>query len=262
MKLFDTHCHLVDEAFQSDLEEVLARAMAAGVQSMVIPGVDAASSELAVRLAERHPSLFAAVGIHPESALSAGEQEFATVARLALHPKVVAIGEIGLDYHWDTAPRQVQHDVFARQIQLATEMHLPVIVHNRESTADVLNILRRENVGRVGGVMHCFTGSLETAEECIQMGLFLSFGGPVTFKNARNVHAVAAHVPSEWLLVETDSPYLTPHPHRGTRNEPAMVRLVAEQLAQLRGVEVEALAEQTYANALRLFQKAEESSRG
>jgi TatD DNase family protein len=254
MMLFDTHCHLFDERFTDDVEEVIERALAAGVRYMVVPGVDAATSRQAIALAERYPEVYAAVGIHPESLKDLPESEFDEIEELAKHPKVVAIGEIGLDYYWDVAPREVQQDVFRRQIDLARRTGLPIVIHNRDATEDTVRIIEQDSAGVVG-VMHCFTGSWETAQRCLKKGFYISYGGPVTFKNAENVRKAATQIPDDFLLVETDSPYLTPHPYRGQRNEPARVALVAEKLAEIRGQTYEQVAEMTLQNGLRLFHK-------
>ncbi|MBE3552173.1 MAG: TatD family hydrolase [Kyrpidia tusciae] len=253
MRLFDTHSHLNDEAFSGDLAEIVERAEQAGVEAVVVPGYDLPSSERALELAHRFDILYAAVGIHPHDASSADEAAMEKLRLLAKEDRVVAIGEIGLDYHYDHSPRDVQREVFERHIALARELNLPVIVHDREAHADTLEILKRAGASEVGGVMHCFSGSLAMAQECLHLGFYLSFGGPVTFKNARRPKEVAAQVPEERLLIETDAPYLTPEPHRGKRNEPAYVALVAEALAKIRETEPEQLALATRANARRLF---------
>ena len=253
--LFDTHCHLFDEKLRGDLKEVVERAKEAGVAEIVVPAVDVETSRQAIAIAEQFDGVYAAVGVHPEAANDASEEDFAEVAKLALHPKVVAIGEIGLDYYWDAAPRPKQQDVLVQQIRLAKQLGLPVVIHNRDATQDTVRILEQECKGDVHGVMHCFTGSFETAKQCMELGFFISFGGPVTFKNARNVREVAAKIPDEWLVVETDSPYLTPHPHRGKRNEPSYVALVAQMLAEVRGQDIRQLERYTTDNAHRLFPK-------
>ncbi|MCF8566285.1 TatD family hydrolase [Alicyclobacillus tolerans] len=253
--LFDTHCHLFDEKLLGDLKEVVERAKEAGVAEIVVPAVDVETSRQAIAIAEQFDGVYAAVGVHPEAANDASEEDFAEVAKLALHPKVVAIGEIGLDYYWDAAPRPKQQDVLVQQIRLAKQLGLPVAIHNRDATQDTVRILEQECKGDVHGVMHCFTGSFETAKQCMELGFFISFGGPVTFKNARNVREVAAKIPDEWLVVETDSPYLTPHPHRGKRNEPSYVALVAQMLAEVRGQDIRQLESYTTDNAHRLFPK-------
>jgi TatD DNase family protein len=252
--LFDTHCHLFDERFSDDIEAVVERALEAGVRYMVVPGVDAATSRKAIALAERYPEIYAAVGIHPESLESLPETEFDEIEELAHHPKVVAIGEIGLDYYWNVAPREVQQAVFRRQIDLARRMGLPIVIHNRDATEDTVRIIEQDCAG-VTGVMHCFTGSWETAQRCMKKGFYISYGGPVTFKNAEGVRKAAAQIPDDFLLVETDSPYLTPHPYRGQRNEPARVALVVEKLAEIRGQTYQQVAELTLHNGLRLFHK-------
>jgi len=252
--LIDTHCHLADDQFNADVELVVERARAAGVQRFVVPAVDVATAERTLRLAERFEEVYAAVGIHPESLHDLPEQAFDEIRAMAAHPKVVAIGEIGLDYYWDVAPRPIQQEVFARQMQLAAELSLPILVHNRDATEDTVRMVQTAPTGLVGS-MHCFTGSIDIARQCINKGFFISFGGPVTFKNARDVQDTASQVPDDWLIVETDSPYLSPQPLRGQRNEPARVRLVAEKLALLRGRNVEEIETLTTENALRLFPK-------
>jgi TatD DNase family protein len=252
--LFDTHCHLNDEQFKDDVESVLERAHAEGVTNIVVPGVDVTSSERAILLAEKYEGVYAAVGIHPESLKDLPETELDQIRALTRHPKVVAIGEIGLDYYWDVAPRSFQQEIFAAQIALAADCGLPILIHNRDATEDTVRMVKGAPQG-VHGVMHCFTGSIETALECIRKGFYISFGGPVTFKNAVGVQKTAAQVPDEWLVVETDSPYLSPHPLRGKRNEPGRVRLVAEKLAELREKEYLEIAALSMANALRLFPK-------
>ena len=176
------------------------------------------------------------------------DEHLAWIEELAQHPKVVALGEMGLDYHWDKSPKEVQKDVFRRQIRLARKVNLPIIIHNRDATEDVVTILKEEHVEEVGGIMHCFTGSIEVAKQCMDMNMYISFGGPVTFKNAKPKE-VAAELPLDKLLIETDCPYLTPHPFRGKRNEPGYVSYVAEQIAELKGITYEELADITTANA-------------
>lgn len=253
--LFDTHCHLMDEQFASDLDETIARARDAGVARMVIPAVDVATARRAIAIADAHAGVYAAVGIHPEAAKDVPAADFDEIERLAAHQNVVAIGEIGLDYYWDAAPRPEQQDVMRRQIEIAKRVSLPIIVHNRESTEDLLALLREADAQVCGGVMHCFSETIAVAETCMEMGFYISFGGPVTFKKADDVREVAAAVRADRLCVETDSPYLSPHPLRGKRNEPARVRLVAETIAEVRGISLADLAVQTTENALRLFPK-------
>lgn len=252
--LFDSHCHLFDEQFEQDVEDVVQRAREAGVHYMVVPAVDVKTSEAAIRLAEKYEGIYAAVGIHPESLNDLRDSDFAAVESLAKHPKVVAIGEIGLDYYWNVAPREVQMNVFRRHIEIARRTDLPIIIHNRDATQDTVDIIEQDCSGVIG-VMHCFTGSWETAQRCIRKGFYISFGGPATFKNAEGVRKAAKEIPDDSLLIETDSPYLSPHPFRGKRNEPARVALVAEKLAEVREQTYDSLAKQTTQNGLRLFSK-------
>ncbi len=251
--LFDTHVHLNAEQFEEDLEEVIGRAQAEGVSHMVVVGFDRPTITKAMELAEAYDFIFACVGWHPVDAIDMKDEDMAWIEELAAHPKVVAIGEMGLDYHWDKSPKDVQKDVFRRQIRLAKKVKLPIVIHNRDATADVVEILREEGAGEVGGIMHCYSGSVEVAKECLDMNFYISLGGPVTFKNAKKPKEVAEAVPLEKLLIETDCPYLAPHPYRGKRNEPAYVKLVAEQIAELKGLAFEEVAQATTENAKRLF---------
>jgi TatD DNase family protein len=251
--LFDTHVHLNADQFEEDLEEVIGRAQAEGVSHMVVVGFDRPTITKAMELAEAYDFIFACVGWHPVDAIDMTDEDLAWIEELAAHPKVVAIGEMGLDYHWDKSPKDIQKDVFRRQIRLAKKVKLPIVIHNRDATADVVEILREEGAGEVGGIMHCYSGSVEVAKECLDMNFYISLGGPVTFKNAKKPKEVAEAVPLEKLLIETDCPYLAPHPYRGKRNEPAYVKLVAEQIAELKGLAFEEVAEATTQNAKRLF---------
>lgn len=245
----------MDEQFVDDLDAVLAQAREDGITRIIIPAVDVATAHKAIQIAENNSGVYAAVGIHPESAKDVPAGDFDEIERLAGHPKVVAIGEIGLDYYWDSAPRPEQRDVMARQIEIAKRVGLPVIIHNRESTDDVLMVLRDAGAAEVGGVMHCFNESFEVAKAAMEMGFYISFGGPITFKKAEDVREVAALIPQDRLLVETDSPYLSPHPFRGKRNVPSRVRYVAEKLAEVQGIHYTELVELTTRNALKLFAK-------
>ncbi|MEK4967762.1 TatD family hydrolase [Cytobacillus sp. FSL R7-0696] len=251
--LFDTHVHLNAEQYDEDLAEVIKRAREAGVEKMVVVGFDRPTIERAMELIEQYDFLYASIGWHPVDAIDMTEGDLIWIEELSKHPKVVAIGEMGLDYHWDKSPKDVQKDVFRQQIQLAKKVKLPIIIHNREATADILEILKEENAAEVGGIMHCFSGSPETAKECIDMNFYISLGGPVTFKNARKPKEVAAEIPLEKLLIETDCPYLAPHPFRGKRNEPSYVKLVCEQIAEIKNIPVEEVAAITTENAKKLF---------
>lgn len=250
--LFDSHAHLDDEKFDEDREQVIARIFESGVAGFVNVGACMASSARSVTLATQYEKIYAAVGIHPHDAENALEKDYEQLATWSKLPKVVGIGEIGLDYYYDLSPRDVQRKVFVRQIDVARQMNMPIIIHDRDAHADILDVIKKEAKG-VRGILHCFSGSLEMAKEIIKLGFYISIAGPVTFKNAAKLPEIVANVPLERLLIETDSPYLTPHPHRGKRNEPTYVRLVAEQVASLRGMELSALAEATHNNAKDIF---------
>jgi TatD DNase family protein len=254
----DTHAHLDVEDFDADRADVMARARQAGVAAVICPGITADSSQAAVRLAEAEEGVFAAVGIQPNYCLPAAADDWDRVVAMADGPRVVAIGETGLDRHWDFTPFAVQQDYFDRHLRLAQARTLPVIVHCREAEADVLPMLRAAaGRGPLSGVLHAFGGDRSFAEECLALGFYVSLAGAVTYTNKKfaALRDAARAIPDDRLLVETDSPYLVPHPLRGRqkRNEPAHVVLVAECVAGLRGVSVERLAAQTTANALRLF---------
>ncbi|SIS12337.1 TatD family hydrolase [Peribacillus simplex] len=251
--LFDTHVHVNAEQFNEDLEDVIDRAKEAGVNNMVVVGFDRPTIIRAMELIEAYDFMYAAVGWHPVDAIDMTEEDLQWIEELSNHPKVVAIGEMGLDYHWDKSPKDVQMEVFRKQIRLAKKVGLPIIIHNREATADIVNILKEEEASMVGGIMHCFSGSAETALECINMNFYISLGGPVTFKNAKKPKEVAAAVPLDRLLIETDCPYLAPHPYRGKRNEPSYVKLVAEQIAEIKQLTLEEVSQATTENAKKLF---------
>ncbi|XXM71853.1 TatD family hydrolase [Lysinibacillus sphaericus] len=251
--LFDTHVHLNAEQFNEDLEEVISRAKEAGVGRMVVVGFDRPTIERAMDLVEQYEFLYASIGWHPVDAIDMKEEDLAWIEELSSHPKVVALGEMGLDYHWDKSPKDIQKEVFRKQIHLAKKVKLPIIIHNREATQDIVDILREEGAEEVGGIMHCFSGSPEIARECVDMNFYISLGGPVTFKNAKKPKEVAKEIPLERLLIETDCPYLAPHPNRGKRNEPAYVKLVAEQIAELKDISLEEVETVTTENANKLF---------
>ncbi|WP_299094524.1 TatD family hydrolase [uncultured Metabacillus sp.] len=251
--LFDTHAHLNAVQYEEDIVEVIQRAKAENVTHIVVVGFDKETITKAMELTNQYDMIYAAVGWHPVDAIDMTDEDLAWIKELTSHPKVVAIGEMGLDYYWDKSPKDVQKEVFRKQIQLAKEVQLPIIIHNRDATEDVVKILKEEKASEVGGIMHCFTGSLEVAKQCMDMNFYLSFGGPVTFKNAKKPKEVVKEIPMERLLIETDCPYLTPHPFRGKRNEPSYVKYVAEQIAELRGISVEEVATKTSDNAKKLF---------
>lgn len=250
----DTHVHLnADQYWDEDLQEVIDRALAAKVERMVVIGFDEVTIKRAMQLIETYDFIYAVIGWHPVDAIDCTDDYLAWIEELAKHPKVVGIGETGLDYYWDKSPKDVQQYWFRKQIQLAKKLELPIIIHNREATGDVVQILKEEDAQAVGGIMHSYSGSVETARECINMNFMISLGGPVTFKNARQPKEVATEIELEYLLIETDAPYLTPHPYRGKRNEPAHVVLVAEEIARLKELPVEEVARVTTANALKFF---------
>lgn len=251
--LFDTHVHLNAEQFSEDLNEVIDRARLEGVQNMVVVGFDRPTILKAMELIEEYDFIYASIGWHPVDAIDMRDEDLVWIEELAKHPKVVAIGEMGLDYYWDKSPKDVQQDVFRKQIQLAKKLKLPIVIHNREATADIVTILKEEKAAEVGGIMHCFSGSVEVAKECVEMNFYISLGGPVTFKNAKKPKEVAQEIPLNKLLIETDCPYLAPHPYRGKRNEPSYVKLVAEQIAELKGLSYEEVSQVTTENAKILF---------
>jgi TatD DNase family protein len=270
MTLTDTHCHLDFDRFDDDRAAVLERAWTAGLTRVLIPGITLDSSRSAVKLAESHPSLYAAVGVHPNDVKTWNEGILEQLKKFASSPKVVAIGEIGLDYYWKAAPPELQKDVLSEQLELAEALQKPVIIHLREAqdadsgeaSEDLMDILQSwvTNLGRRGdplaerpGVLHSFSGSLETAQQAICLGFFIGVTGPVTFKNASKRQAVVAALPLERLLIETDAPFLAPHPYRGQRNEPAHVRLIADKIGELHSRNLEQVAAVTSSNAARLF---------
>lgn len=254
MKMFiDTHVHLNADQYEEDLQEVIDRALEAKVERMVVIGFDRKTIERTMQLIEQYDFVYGVIGWHPVDAIDCTQQDLEWIEQLASHPKIVGIGETGLDYYWDKSPKDVQQELFRKQIQLAQKINLPIVIHNRDATGDVVQILREENAASVGGVMHCFSGSVETARECIAMNFMISLGGPVTFKNARLPKEVATEIALEHLMIETDAPYLAPHPHRGKRNEPAFVPLVAEEIARLKGLTIEEIAQVTTANAKNFF---------
>lgn len=249
----DTHVHLNADQYIDDVEEVIERALEANVSKMVVVGFDKKTIDKALELAEQYSFIYAVVGWHPVDAIDCTEEDLKWIESLAEHPKVVGIGETGLDYYWDKSPKEIQQEIFRKQIQLAKKVKLPIIIHNRDATADVVKILEEENASEVGGIMHCFSGSVETAKQCIDMNFLISLGGPVTFKNAKMPKKVAEEIALEHLLIETDAPYLTPHPYRGKRNEPSYVPLVAEEIAKLKELSIEEVARKTTENALAIF---------
>jgi TatD DNase family protein len=258
--LIDTHAHVHLDRFDTDRPAVLQRARAAGVTRLINIGYDLPSSQASVALAESYsdlesyPQIWATVGIQPHYALTTTSDDLATIQALLAHPRVVALGEIGLDYHHNRAPQADQETLFRRQIAIARAAALPIVIHARDAQADIVRVLADAARG-LPIVMHAFSGDWDYAAACLELGAYLSFAGPVTFRNAAELHEVARRAPLERMLIETDCPYLAPHPHRGQRNEPAYVRLVAERIAELRGVPVEEIVATTWANAHTVFSR-------
>ncbi len=254
MKIVDTHCHLNDEALYKDLDNVISRARQAGVEKMVVIGWDEASSKLAIKIAEQYDFIYAVIGFHPENVFDIDDKVLYDTLNLYKHPKVVGIGEIGLDYHWTKDPdkREIQKEYFIKQIKFANEVGLPISIHSREAFADTLEILKQYPPLH-SGVMHCYSGSVQNIQDIINLNLYIGLDGPVTFTNAKTPKEVAAEVPLEKLVVETDCPYLSPHPLRGTVNEPANICLVIDAIADLKQMSKKHLLEVVYDNSCRLF---------
>lgn len=255
MRLADSHCHLTDTQFDEDRTALLTRARQAGIERFITIGATGEfwHNEKAVALAQEHPDVFATVGVHPHNAETITPETYDHLRRLAQEPKVVGLGETGLDFYYEYSPREAQRRHFRTFIQLALELDLPLSMHVREAYTEAADILRQESGGRVHGVMHCFTGTVPEAEALLALGLSLSFSGIVTFKSAQELRAVVPLVPMDRLLIETDCPYLAPVPYRGRRNEPAYVSQVAATIARLKTVSLEEVAQATWRNTARLF---------
>ncbi len=251
--LFDSHCHVDDDRYDEDRTELIEGLTKKGISLIMEIGADMGSSRRAAVLAKKYPFIYAAVGVHPSDTREMTEKDIEELAALASEPKVKAIGEIGLDYHYPDTHKPSQKKWFERQMELTMDLGMPFIIHDRESHADCLEILKKFDIKRVGGVMHCFSGSVEMAKEVISMGMVISLGGPVTFKNARHAVEVAKEIPLDRILIETDSPYLAPEPLRGQRNSPEYVRYVAEKIAEIKNESFETVAQVTKQNAMKLF---------
>jgi len=258
----DSHCHLNLNQFNNDLDAVLERAHASGVQRILVPGIDLETCRLAVHLAETHPGVYAAVGIHPNSGSECQPEVLSEIETMASHPRVAAIGEIGLDNHWKDTDPQLQREILLAQLELAARVKKPVVLHSREALDDLWPILQNwtdelvhsdSTLAGRAGVLHSYEGDTSTAENARQLGFFISIAGPVTYQNAAEKHSLASQHPLENLLIETDAPYLTPHPYRGQRNEPAHVALVAQAIAKIRNIPLEQVADATTRNADKLF---------
>lgn len=251
--LFDSHAHYNDRAFSADRDELLQKMREGGIEYIMNVADSVQSLETVLKLAEQYPFIYASAGVHPEETADLTEEDMLTLKQTAAHPKVRAIGEIGLDYHYDDIPKTTQKKWFARQIELAREVNLPIIVHDRDAHADTLEILRDCHAEETGGVMHCYSGSAEMAQDLLDLGFFIGFGGTLTFKNAKKVHKAAEAVPLNRIVLETDCPYLAPEPHRGTRNSSLLMHYVAERLAEIKGISVQEVEEITCANAKKLY---------
>lgn len=251
--LFDTHAHLDDEKFDDDREEVIKKCIDSGIGNILNASADPKDIERIIELTKKYDFIYASVGVHPHHAEEIDEKLIEKLYDFCKVEKVVAVGEIGLDYYYDYSPKDIQRKWFARQISMAKDAGLPIIVHNRDAHEDTLKILRSEKAQSCGGVLHCFTGSVEMAEQLIKMGFYISIAGPVTFKNAKKLIDVVKMLPEDRILIETDCPYLTPEPNRGKRNDSSNVRYTAEKIAQIRGIDYEHIEKITTANAKRLF---------
>ena len=254
-KLIDTHAHLDDPKFDNDREETIKRAQDVGLEYIITVGTWEKIKGLRhiTGLVDKYPTVYAALGVHPHDAKNANDDAFDEIKKLSAHPKVIAIGETGLDYYYEHTPQDIQKSVFRKHIQIARELNLPLTIHTREAQNDTLDILAEEGVRDIGGVLHCFSGSYEMARKCLDMGLYLSFTGVITFPKATNIHEIVKKIPIEKMLVETDCPYLAPEPHRGKRNEPAFVMETAKRIAEIKGVSVDDVARITTLNAKELF---------
>ncbi len=257
MTLFDTHAHLDDEQFDEIRDAVVGRANEAGVETMIAVGTSASTSQKCIQIADTYESVFAAVGIQPNYCSQVTDEEWETVSQLAQHPRAVAIGETGLDRHWDYTPFAVQQKYFDLHAELSRSTGLPMVIHMRDCESDIVDSLRKyHQEGPLAAVMHSFTGCWETAEACLEMGLYISFAGMLTFKKSAELRQVAAKVPRDRLLIETDSPYLSPHPKRGQRpNEPGLIVHTAQCLADILAIDLEALGQLTTHNAKQLFSR-------
>ena len=253
MELFDSHCHMIDHKFDTDRDDAIARMLEKGVTRYAEIGTDMESSRQVADFAACHKGCYAVVGIHPHEAKTMKDGDLDLLAAWLKEEKVVALGEIGLDYYYDFSPREVQIDVCEKQMELAWQLNVPVAYHVRDAHQDMLDLMKRHKGKLSGGIIHCFSGSWEIAKEYLKMGFYISFAGPVTFKKAPKLQEAAMNVPLDRLLIETDSPYLSPEPMRGRRNEPTHVRFVAEKIAALRGIPVEELAAATTKNAMDVY---------
>jgi len=260
MELIDTHCHLNMEQFNFDLPDVINNAISQNITKIVVPGVDLPSSERAIDLAENFSNVFAAIGIHPNEGNKWDRSTLKELSSMATHPKVVAIGEIGLDFHWDDCPKNLQREIFEKQLDLAKSLSLPVIIHSRNSLNDVIKIIENWKLGsqfndpkELSGILHSFEGDFESAQIATNLGFLIGIGGPVTYKNSTDKQSIAEKLDLNWIVLETDAPFLTPHPFRGKRNKPEYINLIAEKIAQIRKTQIKLISQATTRNANRLF---------
>ena len=251
--LFDSHAHYNDKKFDEDRFEILDSMRKNGIGYIVNAADSMESIDKILPLCQKYDFMYAAVGVHPEEAGGLSEEDMQLLKKLSGHNKVCAIGEIGLDYHYDDVPKDVQKYWFDRQLTLAEEVNLPVIIHDREAHSDCIDILKKHDIKRIGGVMHCYSGSGEMAKDIFALGMYFGFGGTVTFKNAKKVQRAAAEVPLERIVIETDCPYLAPEPHRGERNSSLLIHYVAEKLAEIKGITKDEVEEVTFRNAKLLY---------
>lgn len=250
-ELIDTHSH-IDLPDFDDLDSVIKKAEEFGVKKIILPSVDRNSFEKVIEISEKYEDVYCALGIHPTEAKGVNDSDFDKIVKLAKNKKVVGIGECGLDYYWDKSFVEEQKAIFAKQIEIAKELKLPLLVHDREAHKDTFDMLKGVK-NEIPVIMHCFSGSLEFARECVKEGFYIALGGVVTFKNAKKAHEIAKEIPLKYLLLETDAPYLTPEPYRGKRNEPAYVKFVAEKIAELRETTFEEVVQTTTQNARKVF---------
>lgn len=252
--LFDSHAHLNDERFDDDREELIKSLKENKVEFVVNPGADIETSISAIKLSNQYDFIYAAVGVHPHDVGNLDENAIDTLRKLAVeNDKVIAIGEIGLDYYYENSPKDVQKEWFKKQIELANELKLPIIIHDRDAHGDTFEIIKNTKSKDIGCVLHCYSGNVELAREYVKMGCYISIPGTVTFKNNKKTREVAKEIPLEYLLIETDSPYMAPEPHRGKRNDPSLVQFVADKIAQEKGISYETVCKATKENAKKLF---------
>lgn len=249
----DTHVHLNNPDLLVKVEEVISLAFEEGVQKFIVPGYDFETSKIALELAHKYPFVYAAIGYHPTEIKGYGEKEYKWLEENVDDPKVVAIGEVGFDFHWDSTTKEEQEEAFIRQIEIAKKANKPLVIHSRDAIQLTYDTLKKHNASMVGGVMHCYSGSLEMAPLFIKENFYLGVDGPVTFSNAKEIVKVVKEIPIEWLVTETDSPYLTPHPYRGKENQPKYIPLIVNKISEIRGMEITEVAKVLFDNAQKLF---------